>query len=642
MAANSGAEARRPVRTTPGRAIRGAFAGAAIVFVAFGASTSIRPSPALLIAALPSIAEPTAVPSPSEAAASVPPDFRFLPALAQRPEPSPPGGPSSTLSDATLPIRATFYYGWYPEAWKESGGTIASNFHPSGGSYDGDDPAVIDGQIRAMRHGGIGAAIASWWGPGTRTDGRLAELLAASRASGLAWAVNVELETIGDLDDSAIKQDLSYIADHYAKDPSYLRIAGHFVVFVSAASSDRCELADRWTQNNAVSAYLVIGAVPGNLACDHQPDDWFVADPAVADQAIGTSSYAISPGFWKSGESPRLDRDPARWEASVRAMVASGARFQLVGTFNQWGDGSAIESAREWASASGYGTYLDILHANREGGPEVQPAPSGDPVLVGAGAIASCDNDNDEATAQLVRAIDGTVFTVGDNALPSGSATDFRDCYGPSWGAFLDRTRPAAGSRDYVTPGAEGYFTYFGSAAGESAKGYYAFDAGAWRIYVLNSNCSKIGGCERGSPQESWLRSDLAAHRGACIGAYWQSPRFSSGRFADDERMAAFWQDLYDRGAEFVISGHDRNYQRYAPLTPAGRVDRTAGIREFVVGTGGAGHTALQPDPTGRREAGTDGSFGVLRLTLHPTGYEWQFVAAPSTPFTDSGAASGH
>jgi hypothetical protein len=272
----------------------------------------------------------------------------------------------------------------------------------------------------------------------------------------------------------------------------------------------------------------------------------------------------------------------------------------------------------------------------------VASAPGSDPILVGAGAIAGCESSNDEATAALVAAVPGTVFTVGDNAFPSGSLQDFEDCYGPSWGAFLDRTRPAVGTHEYQTPGAAGYFDYFGNAAGKPKKGYYAYNLGQWRIYVLNANCSQIGGCSRGSPQERWLRADLKAHPKACIGAYWQLARFSSGRFGDDSRVEAFWKDLYQYGAEFVINGHDHNYQRYAPMDPTGRSDPTGGIREFIVGTGGYGHTRVQPGPIPNREVANDQTYGVLRLMLHKDSYEWQFLATGDASFTDSGAEACH
>ena len=558
----------------------------------------------------------------------------------------PPAPPEATLPNAKLPLRAAFYYGWYPEAWSQAGSASWSNFHPSAGAYDSSDPKLLAGQVQAMRYGGIGAGIASWWGPGTRTDGRMSELLAAARGTGLAWAVNDEVEEVADPDTATIASTLQYIGDHYADDPAYLRIGGRFVVFVGAAASDGCDMVERWTKANTVHAFLVLPAVKSGAGCASRPDEWYALDPTLSDQQVDQSSYTINAGFWRLGEQARLARDPTRWSQSIKAMVASGARLQLISSFNQWGDGSSVESAVEWASASGYGSYLDALHDNGAGGPPASspPASSGpaDAVLVGAGAIASCANTNDEATAQIVGAIAGTVFTVGDNAFDSGTLDEYRNCYGPSWGAFLDRTRPSAGTREYTIDGAAGYFTYFGAAAGEPGKGYYAYDLGSWRIYVLNSNCSKIGGCSRGSPQEDWLRADLEAHPNACIGAYWQAARFSSGRFGDDPRFEVFWQDLYDHGAEFVINGHDHNYQRYAAMTPTGKRDSAKGIREFIIGTGGNGHTALKTASVANREAANDKAYGVLRLTLHPTGYEWQFLSTQKTSFEDAGADSCH
>ena len=561
--------------------------------------------------------------------------------------PTPSPTPTPSLPSATLPLRGAFYYGWYPEAWPASAAG-ESRFHPSAGRYDSSEAAILAAQVAAMRYGRIDVGIASWWGQGTRTDGRMPELLAAAHGTGLAWAVNDEVEEVSDPASATIGATLKYVAEQYSSDPAYLRIDGRFVVFVGAAAGDDCTMVARWVTANTVHAFLVLPAVAGSAGCSSQPDLWYAADPSIADLAIDRSSYAISPGYWRQSESARLERDPARWSQSIRQMVASNASLQLIASFNQWADGSSVENATEWSSASGFGTYLDALHVNgaTEDIGSSSPTPGTgpvDPVLVGAGAIASCGNTNDEATAAILASVDGTVFTVGDNAFDSGTIAEYRACYEPSWGAFRDRTRPAAGNRDYLTPGAAGYFAYFGAAAGAPTKGYYAYNLGSWRIYVLNSNCSRIGGCGVDSPQEKWLRSDLKAHPSACIGAYWQAARFSSGRFLDDVRMQPFWKDLYAHGAEFVINGHDHNYQRYAPLTPTGVRDPVHGIREFVVGTGGNGHTALRNAASAaNREAGTDKAYGVLRITLHPTGYEWQFLSTAKVQYDDSGAQSCH
>src|SRR5215208_4618500 len=266
----------------------------------------------------------------------------------------------------------------------------------------------------------------------------------------------------------------------------------------------------------------------------------------------------------------------------------------------------------------------------------------GDPVLVGAGDIASCRSTGDEATAGLLAGIDGTVATFGDNAYQRGSAADFAQCYEPSWGQFKARTFPSPGNHDYDTAGASGYFDYFGTAAGDPGKGYYSYELGSWHVISLNSNCSAVvGGCAPGFPQEQWLKVDLAAHSNACTLAYWHHPRFSSGVNGDNSIVGPFWDDLYQGGAELVLNGHDHDYERFAPLNPSGQPEPTQGIREFVVGTGGAELRAF-PTIKPTSEAQVAGKNGVLKMTLHPDSYNWQFVTAPGGIEADGGNASCH
>ncbi len=167
--------------------------------------------------------------------------------------------------------------------------------------------------------------------------------------------------------------------------------------------------------------------------------------------------------------------------------------------------------------------------------PPIIGGPPGDPSLgplvLAAGDIASCTNDGDEATAALILPTDGTVLALGDNAYETGTLDEFNNCYGPSWGKFKDRTHPVPGNHEYLMPDAAGYYAYFGRAAGDPAQGYYSFDLGTWHIVALNSNCAYVGGCHAGSPQEQWLRDDLAAHPAQCTLAYWHHPLFSSGKF---------------------------------------------------------------------------------------------------------------
>jgi hypothetical protein len=264
-----------------------------------------------------------------------------------------------------------------------------------------------------------------------------------------------------------------------------------------------------------------------------------------------------------------------------------------------------------------------------------------DPVLIAAGDIASCDSTGDEATAALLDRISGTVATLGDNVYPAGTPEQFAACYAPSWGRARKRTRPAPGNHDYATEGARGYFAYFGAAAGHPARGYYSYDLGRWHVVVLNSNCADVGGCHVGSPQERWLRTDLASYASRCSLAYWHHARFSSGPHGGDRAVEPFWQALSEHGAELVLAGHDHIYERFAPQTPGGLVDRQSGIREFVVGTGGRSHYAIAT-PTANSEARNETAFGVLRLVLRPASYEWEFVAQAGRTFTDSGTSGCH
>ena len=266
-------------------------------------------------------------------------------------------------------------------------------------------------------------------------------------------------------------------------------------------------------------------------------------------------------------------------------------------------------------------------------------AASGSVVFVGAGDIADCSGSGDEATAALLDNIAGTVFTAGDNVYPDGADAQFAQCYDPTWGRHKARTRPTPGNHDYHTSGASGYYGYFGSLAGPSGQGYYSYDIGAWHIISLNSNASMSAG----SAQETWLRQDLAASTKQCTIAYWHHPRFSSGtQHGSMSSAQPVWQALYDAGADIVISGHEHNYERFAPQTPTGTADPTRGIREFVVGTGGESHYNDQGTPLPNSELFNGTTFGVLKLTLSAGSYTWQFIPVSGGTFTDSGSGSCH
>jgi len=263
-------------------------------------------------------------------------------------------------------------------------------------------------------------------------------------------------------------------------------------------------------------------------------------------------------------------------------------------------------------------------------------------VLVGAGDIADCkDLTGAEATAKLLDQLAGTVMAVGDLAYPDGSKENFA-CYDKTWGRAKSRTRPAPGNHEFHAVGASPYFDYFGATAGDPKTGYYSYELGAWHIIVLNSECKDVGGCEPGSPQERWLRSDLAAHPAACKLAYWHKPLFSSGgAHGNDLTVKPLFQALYDAHADVVVGGHDHDYERFAPQNPDGAADPANGIREFVVGTGGKNHRPFRESKL-NSEVRDATAFGVLKLTLKPKSYDWQFIPEAGKIFTDSGTGACH
>ncbi|HEV7862424.1 MAG TPA: metallophosphoesterase [Acidimicrobiia bacterium] len=268
-----------------------------------------------------------------------------------------------------------------------------------------------------------------------------------------------------------------------------------------------------------------------------------------------------------------------------------------------------------------------------------------DPTVVAAGDIAMCKDTGDEATAALIDSLPGTVLPLGDLAYEDGSKADFDNCYAPTWGRFKDRSRPAPGNHEYVQQDAGAYFDYWGGTAGDRTKGYYSFDVGSWHLIALNSTCSAIGGCGRGTPMEQWLKSDLAATSARCILAYWHHPRFFTPSRAPgvgklvptDRKMSAMWADLQAAGADVVLSGHRHVYERFARQDADGNADPT-GMRSFVVGTGGGPFDFFEGAAAPNSEIRKQQTYGVLELTLHPDTYDWRFVASAGDPFTDSGS----
>ena len=560
-----------------------------------------------------------------------------------------------------FPIRAAFYVPTYPQSWQGPGIDPFTRYHPLLGAYDGAADSVIRNHVAAMRWGGVEAGIASWDAPGTPTDTRVRGLLAsAGRASGsFRWAAEVTAEASGTPSPSAISTQLGYLDATLGRDGSYLRVRGRPVVFVDFGPTDGCGAARRWLNGNLQRAYLLLPRWPGSGTCRVKPDDWFQVAPDQPEVSTGRRAFAISPGSFRADSAaPALTRDLPRWYATVRDMAGSGARWQLVSSFNDWAGGTAVEPASEWASPSGFGQYLDALGAN--GAP-----PQDNPVVLAAAGDIACaptdpnfsdgdghddaDNTRDACmagrTADLVLSLNPSlVLPLGDDQYERGELAAFEDSYDPTWGRFKDISRPVPGNHEYSDPagGAAGYFDYFGGLAGTRGQGWYSYDVAGWHVIALNSECQFIGGCGVGSPQEVWLRQDLAAHPAACTLAYWHRPLFSGGHEGERTSMRDIWRDLYQAGAEVVLGGHNHDYERFLQQAPDRALDPSGGIQEIVVGTGGKSHIQLVRQPANTVVQNAD-TYGVLRVVLRPLGWDWEFVPAPGgSGFTDAGSGNCH
>jgi acid phosphatase type 7 len=245
------------------------------------------------------------------------------------------------------------------------------------------------------------------------------------------------------------------------------------------------------------------------------------------------------------------------------------------------------------------------------------------------------------STAAIIKKLNPTaVLPLGDEQYVNGSLSRFHNSYALSWGKELSISRPVPGNHEYETPGAAGYFAYFGAHAGPTKHGWYAYTLGGWRMLALNSNCWAVGGCGPGSPQYNWLKRQLHNDKAKCTLAYFHHPRFSSGPHGDDLDVAPFWNLLYAYHVDIVLNGHDHLYERFIPLTPAGKYAPIRGIREFVVGTGGDEHYPVVGVKYGSAKRIAT-KFGVLRLIMRPTSYKWQFVAV-SGATVDSGLGTCH
>ena len=612
-------------------------------------------------------------------------------------------------------VRAMFYYPWFPEAWNQQGFSMFTNYSPTLGRYSSTDAAVINKHIDTMIYAGMNSAIYSWWGQNSKEDVRFQSYLDATGSKSLKWALYHECEGNGGAicaDESgpaptvaAITSDLNYIKTKYASDNRYLKLNNKPVILVYGDGTDSCTTATNWkTAAASTGFYVVLKVFSGFRTCPDQPDGWHQYGPAKAEDVQDNHAITISPGYWKKGcptgggacvqgdTQPFLARDITRWTTNVTNLKNSTAKFQLVTTFNEWGEGSIVESANEWPSASGYGQYIDILHDILVTSTTTPPAAT---VTIAAAGDIACGVGSTSApcrqmiTSDLLTSINpAAILALGDVQYEYGNLSDFLGFFEPSWGRFKSLIKPAIGNHEYgnsvggTSPTgcdvlttnnpasyACGYFDYFNGkgnstgAAGERGKGYYAYDLGGWRLYAMNSNCSRVGGCQAGSAQEQWLRQDLASHPGKCKLMYMHHPFSSSDprnfdgylvnvpdatTYANLKRntdnLAGIYQAFYDHKGDLVLVGHSHFYERYDLQNMQRLSDPANGFRQIIVGTGGRNTYII--DSANKRPlsqiSSPSSTFGVLKLNLKASSYDWNFIPAAGSTFTDSGSTNCH
>jgi len=258
-------------------------------------------------------------------------------------------------------------------------------------------------------------------------------------------------------------------------------------------------------------------------------------------------------------------------------------------------------------------------------------------IFIGAGDVSFCDSDGDVLTGKILDRFPGTIFMLGDASNNTGLPEDYTKCFDPAWGRFKPRMKPAIGNHDYITDTGRNFFNYFGAIAGEAGKGYYSYDLGVWHIIVLNSQCGTRD-CATGSREEKWLRQDLAAHPAQCTLAYWHAPTFSSGFDANEPRTLPLYDDLFDADVDVLLTGHQHHYERFIAQDPDADPEPERGIREFIVGTGGAWTDPVRVPPLPNSQVIFTDTFGVLKMQLFPGWYTWQFIPVPGKPRSDWGS----
>jgi len=477
--------------------------------------------------------------------------------------------------------------------------------------------------VSVLAAGGLAFSGATAQAASTMSVGPTADSYVNSSAASANYGTSVELRVDGSPTvHSYLRFDLQAVGRGISK--------ATLQIYANSSSSvgfDVHTTGDAWTEAGLTSSNApAIGAQVGTTG-SFGAGAWTAVDVTSAVQTGSIVDFAL------------IDRNST---AISLASRESSNPPKLVLTPVGGATGTATPTAKPSSTPTSSATSVPTATPTAQ--PTATPPSSGDPVLIGAGDICVTSViKNAQATAALITARpNDIVFTLGDNSNETGTTAQYGNCYATTWGTFLNRTHATVGNHDYMTSGAAPYYSYFGAAAGPAGKGYYSYSlANNWHVIVLNAMCSSVGGCGVGSPQETFLRNDLAANAGKHVIAMWHIPSFSSGgTHGNNSNYAAWWQDLYAAHADLVLDGHDHDYERFALQSPSAQAD-PAGIREFVVGTGGAGQRPMGTIRANSQVRNT-GTFGVLELTLGAHSYSWQFVPVAGQTFTDSGTQVTH
>jgi calcineurin-like phosphoesterase family protein len=368
----------------------------------------------------------------------------------------------------------------------------------------------------------------------------------------------------------------------------------------------------------------------------------YAAAPQPPEVALGIANSAKS-GRWLEFEVTQL----AAGGDSVTLGLATAGETNVAIAAKEGGEAHAPRLVVD----TGVGGTVPAPGASASTSTET--VPSGPPAVIAAVGDIACDPETEDFNGgrgteehcrerNVARVIADAnvdaVLTLGDTQYEENTPEQYAKSFARSWGFLKPLIRPAPGNHEYLTENATGYFQYFGAAAGDPDKGYYSYDLGAWHVLSLNSECSEVGGCEVGSPQETWLRRELATHQNQCVLAYWHHPRFSSGQHGNAEQMKWMWKTLVKAHVDVALTGHNHSYERFKPLDERGNPSPT-GVQEFVVGTGGKNHYPFAYPPLPGLVVRNADTYGALIMTLRPTGYDWEFVPERGGSFSDSGSS---